>query len=210
MKTFLSGVRLGQAAMGAIAALLLYGCSTMSDNIDSLMTKEDTIRPANESSEINAYYDKIFQKLSHRSLISKGKSPIKALDALPQDGMGKVNWTAAVVDGHIDPAPSLDPNVVDDPPFNLNVFIEAKVPLMANVIFPHSIHTYWLSCNVCHPKIFLPEAGANPISMEEIFKGEWCGRCHGKVAFDVKQPRQNCTRCHSVLKGDSMEKEHFR
>jgi c(7)-type cytochrome triheme protein len=34
--------------------------------------------------------------------------------------------------------------------------------------------------------------GANPISMVKIVNGEFCGRCHGRVAF----PISNCARCH--------------
>ncbi|MBI5344853.1 MAG: cytochrome c3 family protein [Deltaproteobacteria bacterium] len=148
------------------------------------------------------YYEGFYKEVTKRVGSRKGVSQVLALDALPKDPAGNVNWTAAVVNGYINPRASLDPGVEDDPPLNLNIFIEAKVPLMANVIFPHSIHTYWLSCNNCHPKIFLPEAGANPISMDEIFKGEWCGRCHNKVAFAF-WPRENCVRCHIVLKGHS-------
>jgi len=107
------------------------------------------------------------------------------------------------------PAPSIDMDIIDEPPFELNIFIEAKVPLMANVLFPHSIHTYWLKCSNCHPGIFLPQVGANDIKMSEIFEGKWCGRCHGKVAFTF-WPRANCVRCHIIPKGESLSKEHWQ
>jgi c(7)-type cytochrome triheme protein len=38
--------------------------------------------------------------------------------------------------------------------------------------------------------------GANPVSMDRIIRGEYCGRCHGVVAF----PFTDCLRCHSRLK----------
>ncbi len=157
------------------------------------------------------YYGKFFDLVKNRARSPvEGTNPIEALDRLPLDGIqGRVNWTAAVFQGLIAPKGSLDPDIEDQPPLDLNIFIEAKTPLMANVIFPHSIHTYWLSCGNCHPKIFLPEAGANPISMKEIWKGKWCGRCHGKVAFSPFMPRGNCTRCHMILKGQSLEVEKF-
>jgi c(7)-type cytochrome triheme protein len=63
------------------------------------------------------------------------------------------------------------------------------------VRFPHLQHTEWLTCANCHPAIFIPQAGANPISMSAIIQGEFCGVCHGKVAF---APTLNCGRCHSV------------
>jgi c(7)-type cytochrome triheme protein len=190
------------------ALFMTTGCN-MREEID-LIIDPSTKNTLTDKEEIQDYYDKLYMETTRRVRAeSTGISDIKALDPLPKDPQGNVNWTAAVVQGLINPKPSLDPNVVDDPPLKLNIFIEAKVPLMANVIFPHSIHTYWLSCKNCHPKIFLPEAGANPISMDEIFKGEWCGRCHGKVAFNF-WPRENCLRCHMVLKGQSMQQERWR
>ena len=204
------------------ALLLISGCGIRVDLSDNLSKKLSGERPlantrqeAGERAEIapvdaSEYYQKYFDLSKNRSHIAPGTNPIEALDMLPLDGvLGRVNWTAAVLQGLIAPRGSLDPDIEDQPPLNLNIFIEAKTPLMANVIFPHSIHTYWLSCGNCHPKIFLPEAGANPISMKEIWKGKWCGRCHGKVAFSPFMPRGNCTRCHMILKGQSLEVEKF-
>jgi len=159
--------------------------------------------------DVSDFYGKFYRKVSRRAHFEEGTTEITAIDKLPKDPFGNVNWTASVVQGLIRPRGSLDPTVEDDLPMDLNIFIEAKTPLMANVVFPHVIHTYWLSCNNCHPKIFIPEAGANPISMKEIFKGKWCGRCHNKVAFPF-WPRANCVRCHIVLKGQSLHEEHFK
>ena len=61
------------------------------------------------------------------------------------------------------------------------------------VTYPHRIHTQLLACTTCHTGIFQMQAGADPITMEQIFAGEFCGRCHGKVAFD---PTTACPRCH--------------
>jgi c(7)-type cytochrome triheme protein len=199
------------------ALLLLSGCGVtvhLGDRLEALVDPKSkkTITKRKEAvspKEATEYYEKFFTMVSSKARFDPGRNPIQALDVLPVDGVGRVNWTAAVVQGLIAPRGSLDPNVEDMPPLSLNIFIEAKTPLMANVLFPHSIHTYWLKCSNCHPKIFLPEAGANPISMKEIWKGEWCGRCHGKIAFSPFMPRGNCTRCHVVLKGQSLEREHF-
>lgn len=195
-------------ALLALTLLTATGCS-LREEIDLIINPQDMSKPSSQE-ELQDYYDNLYKETTKRVRAEyTGISDIKALDVLPKDPQGRVNWTAAVVQGLINPKPSLDPNVEDEPPLKLNIFIEAKVPLMANVIFPHSIHTYWLSCKNCHPKIFLPEAGANPISMDAIFKGEWCGRCHGKVAFNF-WPRENCLRCHMVLKGQSGQKENWR
>ncbi len=170
---------------------------------------KDQKATTHDPKEVQAYYEKISKTVANRASFVTGTKDIIALDVMPKDPSGEVNWTAAVTMGIIDPAPSIDVNVVDEPPFELNIFIEAKVPLMANVIFPHSIHTYWLKCSNCHPGIFLPQAGANKISMTEIFAGKWCGRCHGKVAFTFL-PRSNCVRCHIILKGQSMSRERWK
>ena len=186
--------------------ITLAGCG---ESRDEIINADLPRQKTTDFGQADDYYEKFYRQMSNRASIRKGTTEIRALEALPKDPSGNVNWTAAVVNGYINPRGSLEAGVEEEPPLHLNIFIEAKVPLMANVMFPHSIHTYWLSCNNCHPKIFLPEAGANPITMDEIFKGQWCGRCHGKVAFTF-WPRDNCVRCHIVLKGQSLEKERWK
>ncbi|OIJ73509.1 MAG: hypothetical protein A2V21_304050 [Deltaproteobacteria bacterium GWC2_55_46] len=188
-------------------SILLLGCG---ESLEVLVNPNAPQKKVEEFKNSDDYYDKFFNEIKHRASIKEGTSEILALDVMPKDPSGNVNWTAAVVGGYIDPRGAIyEEEAADEPPFNLNIFMEAKVPLMSNVIFPHSVHTYWLSCNNCHPKIFIPEAGANPITMDEIFQGQWCGRCHGKVAFTF-WPRDNCVRCHAILKGQSLEKERWR
>ncbi len=83
--------------------------------------------------------------------------------------------------------------------FDADIIFEINDRLMFNVKFPHKAHTYWLSCKICHPSIFIPKKGANQFTMYDIWDGKYCGRCHGKVAF---QPKgfNNCQRCHSSRK----------
>jgi len=64
---------------------------------------------------------------------------------------------------------------------------------MPDVVFPHKQHTEWLECSNCHPAIFVPQKGANQISMAAILLGQKCGVCHGKVAFPISE----CKKCHS-------------
>ena len=112
---------------------------------------------------------------------------------LPKDRYGLINWAELVRKKMILPKHSLDPNEEEMPPLDMNVVIEAKSDFVNDVVYPHWIHTYWLKCEVCHPKIFVPQKGGNPkMSMAGITQGEWCGRCHGKVAF----PLTDCMRCH--------------
>ncbi len=208
-------------ALSSILAILFIGLLSISGcNIETLDEMfDDTYHPPgslDEEGKIKTdqaaksqYYDKFFDQISKRYTINPGTMANISLDSLPKGHGGEINWTAAVVEGFINPRGSLDPDAEEVEPLNLNIFIEAKVPLMSNVLFPHSIHTYWLSCDNCHPKIFIPQAGANPITMAEIFDGEWCGRCHGKVAFKFF-PIANCRRCHIVMKHQSLEKEKFQ
>lgn len=123
-----------------------------------------------------------------------------ALTVLPKDKYGNVNWTKAAMDGLIRPRGSIEENGAEDKPFNMIVLFQVRVQIMADVLFPHSVHTYWLSCSSCHPKIFKPEVGSNKVSMTDINNGLFCGKCHGKVAFPIEPDPVNCRRCHFFLK----------
>ena len=112
--------------------------------------------------------------------------------ALPKDAMGNLDWDAAVRNGLLDPLPAIDPGASGMPPLPLDVPLDPRIPGL-EVVFSHETHTYWLSCDGCHPSNFAMQAGANPITMEKIFQGEYCGRCHGTVAFAADI---SCSRCH--------------
>lgn len=114
----------------------------------------------------------------------------------PKDAIGADDWVKMFKENKIKPHESLDLSKPNVPPFNFDVEIPA-VGSMPNVIFPHFPHTFWLDCANCHPAIFVMKKGGNPISMVKIVNGEFCGRCHGRVAF----PIANCTRCHVKPKG---------
>lgn len=61
--------------------------------------------------------------------------------------------------------------------------------------FPHWVHRMRYRCKACHMSIFEPEAGANVISMDDIDRGEACGRCHdGETAFAAGFGE--CLSCH--------------
>lgn len=115
-----------------------------------------------------------------------------AANILPKDKYGLVDWVKAVKENLIVPRASLDPKEEEMPPLDMNVVIEAKSDFVNDVVYPHYIHTWWLKCEVCHPKIFTPAKGQNNMTMAGIAQGQWCGRCHGKVSF----PLTDCMRCH--------------
>jgi c(7)-type cytochrome triheme protein len=121
------------------------------------------------------------------------QTPREAFEALPDSSSGNyVQWNEAMDQGLIEPRNSLTP--VSTPPIvlDLNIIREVKGS-MPDVVYPHKQHTQWLDCSNCHPAIFIPQKGANQISMASILLGEKCGVCHGKVAFPVSE----CRRCHS-------------
>lgn len=122
--------------------------------------------------------------------------PAQAFTALPRSMAGNhVDWVRSLEAKAI--APRWDRN---DPAaaavvMDLNIVREVKGS-MPDVVYPHKQHTEWLDCSNCHPAIFVPQKGANQISMAAILLGQKCGVCHGKVAFPVSE----CRLCHSKKK----------
>jgi c(7)-type cytochrome triheme protein len=122
--------------------------------------------------------------------------PLAAFEQMPRSSAGnRVDWVKALGQNAIAPRadrvdPKAEPMVMD-----LNVVREVKGS-MPDVVYPHKQHTEWLDCSNCHPAIFVPQKGANQISMASILLGQDCGVCHGKVAFPVSE----CRLCHSRAK----------
>jgi len=121
---------------------------------------------------------------------------VVSLSVLPRDDYGFVDWSKAISIGIISPRDSITNTEAPAEPVQIppDVLIKSKLDFMPDVIFPHSSHMMWLKCSICHPKIFEEKAGATPISMIGIWKGQFCGRCHDRVAFPIR----NCFRCHSA------------
>lgn len=120
------------------------------------------------------------------------QDPKVAMADFPLDRRKQVNWVQALENGHINPRADLqgegDMLVMD-----MDIVMK-NTKFMPYVRFPHYQHTKWLDCSNCHPKIFIPQEHANPISMNKVLRGEFCGVCHDKVAFALFI----CERCHSV------------
>ena len=123
------------------------------------------------------------------------QQPVEALQQLPPDTSGnKVDWMKAITEGYIQPRSTLKAN---QPVEMLDSVILMEDTSQAPVVrFPHKSHTLWLDCGNCHDKLFKKEAGATPVNMGKILDGEYCGVCHGAVAF----PLTECSRCHSGRK----------
>lgn len=121
------------------------------------------------------------------------QNPGESLSRLPADSAGnKVDWVRALNDGYIAPRSALR----DVKPLKEldSAILMNKTGSIPRVRFPHKAHAQWLDCGNCHEKLFKSKAGANPVSMSKILEGQYCGVCHGAVAF----PLTECNRCHSV------------
>jgi c(7)-type cytochrome triheme protein len=126
--------------------------------------------------------------------------PSVAFAAMPKSLTGNhVDWVKSLETKAI--APRWDRNDPSVPAvvMDLNIVREVKGS-MPDVVYPHKQHTEWLDCSNCHPAIFIPQKGANQISMASILLGQKCGVCHGKVAFPVSE----CRLCHSKKKAEAV------
>ena len=144
-------------------------------------------RSGGEVSEQNKFYDRA--NPDYATLQKANES----LAGFPVDRQGYVDWMKALATGAIKPLADLHGRHPIQP-MDLDVVMK-NTKEMPHVLFPHRSHTLWLDCSNCHPAIFEPKTGANPISMGEIFRGRYCGVCHDRVAFITFF---SCDRCHSV------------
>ena len=155
---------------------------------DSSITKKLSIPKigASESPRNDEIHDTI------NSAIDVLQDPTRAMARFPRDRRLQVDWVETLKQGLIEPRADLLGRS-EIPTMDLDILMK-NTQFMPWVKFPHSAHTQWLACENCHPKIFIPQEGANPISMNKVLRGEYCGVCHDKVAFSLFI----CERCHSV------------
>jgi len=121
------------------------------------------------------------------------QEPREGLAPLPKDYPGNyVHWVRALREGIIQPRTNILPGT-EIRVLDLDVVLSntGEMPL---VVFPHRQHTEWLDCSNCHEKLFASKKGGTQgLNMFSILQGEFCGQCHGAVAF----PLTECNRCHS-------------
>jgi len=156
----------------------------------------DEVHPARRAIEQNPIYDETNPDYPRLQRIDEATRDLK------RDAIGFPDWMAALRSGAISPRAGLSGREKMDV-FDLDVVMK-NTKEMPHVLFPHQSHSLWLDCSNCHPKPFLPRAGANPISMSQIFRGEYCGMCHDRVAFITFF---SCNRCHSVPQGSSLQQQ---
>jgi c(7)-type cytochrome triheme protein len=125
--------------------------------------------------------------------LTRLQTMFEATRELPQDEIGFPDWMRALREGKIAPRSGVrgegQMNLLD-----LDVIMR-NTKEMPFVRFPHLSHTQWLDCSNCHPVPFSPQRGVNRITMSDIFRGQYCGMCHDRVAFITFF---SCNRCHSV------------
>jgi len=124
------------------------------------------------------------------------QAPLEAFGPLPKANSGnRVDWTQALQSKKITPRWEAKNPAAKSEALDLDIVREVKGS-MPDVVYPHKEHTQWLDCSNCHPAIFIPQKGANQISMATLMLGENCGVCHGRVAFGAAE----CRLCHSKAK----------
>jgi len=165
--------------------------------------------PASASAEVNAF-NRLLKPLGrvNRPAVESGihdpgndmtlqlQPPAVAFATLSKSPAGNhVDWVKSLDSKAITPRWDRNDPAAAAIVMDLNIVREVKGS-MPDVVYPHKQHTEWLDCSNCHPKIFIPQKGANQISMASILLGQKCGVCHGKVAFPVSE----CRLCHSRKK----------
>lgn len=124
------------------------------------------------------------------------QAPLTAYAGLPKSNAGnRIDWVKALNEKKLQPRADKQDPKVEMAVLEMNIVREVKGS-MPDVVYPHRQHTQWLDCSNCHPAIFIPQKGANQISMASIILGQKCGVCHGKVAFPISE----CRLCHSKTK----------
>ncbi len=121
----------------------------------------------------------------------------KVTKTLPRGRFGNgVDWTKAEEMGKIKLIDTLDWYSFKRPKMKRDkgeIEMVPKVKGLPDIIFSHKKHAAWNGCEICHPDIFAMKKGGTKFKMTDNFNGLYCGACHGKVAFPLK----DCGLCHA-------------
>ncbi|HEY5998233.1 MAG TPA: c(7)-type cytochrome triheme domain-containing protein [bacterium] len=134
----------------------------------------------------------------HNGDIRRGADKFGPLWRLPEERFGnRIDWNAALEAGLIKPANKLSIEPSGEIGFANTILLDAEWPMVPSATFPHGRHTRWLDCNDCHPNLFnIKRKFTAGLRMDSIVERQYCGVCHGSVAF----PLTDCKRCHPDLK----------
>lgn len=136
--------------------------------------------------------------ICHTGNIGATDARFSELNDFPQSAYGdKINWVKALRKNKITPKQSIYNDTFEALPFNKHIKLSPEWHGIKTVAsFPHQKHTEWLDCADCHPDIFNIKKKGTRFRMDAIIRGEYCGVCHGTVAFPV----EDCKRCHPDLR----------
>jgi c(7)-type cytochrome triheme protein len=115
---------------------------------------------------------------------------------LPLDTADFIDWAAALRRGLVKPVDFVEGVSPRRSRMNIDrdVTINASGTWLRDVTFSHKRHASWNGCELCHPDIFpVTQRGSARYDMAAIRAGQYCGVCHGPVAF----PLFACARCHA-------------
>jgi c(7)-type cytochrome triheme protein len=115
----------------------------------------------------------------------------------PKNAYG-IDWEEAEATGLIKPADTLEGVTIKKPalPSPADFSIQARVTWASDIVFSHKKHSTWNGCESCHPDIFpSTKKSGTRYTMFHIEAGQYCGVCHGKVAFTIKA----CSACHKDM-----------
>lgn len=157
-------------------------------------TDSDREQAARRAIDLNDIYDPANPDLKFLQRYNEGTRNF------PRDAVGFPDWMRALREGVINPRSGVRGTERMDV-LDLDIVMR-NTKEMPNVRFPHRSHTLWLACSNCHPVPFKPIAGSSQIQMADIFRGQFCGMCHDRVAFITFF---SCNRCHSVPQEQSIK-----
>jgi c(7)-type cytochrome triheme protein len=164
--------------------------SAVAPHTDTVLLTGKTLHTVNQGASESPRNDGVHDPSN--DAIDVLQDPNVAMAQFPRDRRHQVDWVQTLEQGLIAPRADIE-GKGEMPVLDLDILMK-NTQFMPWVKFPHVRHTQWLACSNCHPAIFAAKENANPISMNKVLRGEYCGVCHDKVAFALF----TCERCHSV------------
>jgi c(7)-type cytochrome triheme protein len=184
---------LRQCAFRWLGFMLVAMCAFSAAVYAQIPGLQPTVRPMNMPYPVQLPLNKDGVHDPANPGIKMLQEPREGLAHLPKDYPGNaVHWVKALREGIIAPRTNILPGT-EIKVLDLDILLTntGEMPL---VLFPHRQHTEWLDCSNCHEKIFASKKGGTKgLNMFAVLQGEFCGQCHGAVAF----PLTECSRCHS-------------
>lgn len=196
LSAFIFAVSASTAALAAPETILLSRLFAAPQTVEAEYTKETPPTEATPQEEHLArraitsvrFHDTKNPDLRHLQNYDT------AVAHIPKDPNGFPDWMRALREGVIKPRSSLSGKDVPSDELNLDIIMK-NTQEMPWVRFPHLPHTQWLTCSNCHPYPFEARTNSTKIKMADIFRGQYCGMCHDRIAFITFF---SCMRCHSV------------